>query len=61
MVLAKKDVPARNVRAKESFDLVRVKKQMVEYDESHFLDPMKYNYFLLTNNINNLMKYKIFI
>ncbi len=43
MVLAKNDVPARNARAKEYFDLVQVKKEMVEYDESHFLDPQKYN------------------
>lgn len=43
MVLAKNDVPARNARAKEFFDLVQVKKDMVEYDESHFLDPQKYN------------------
>ncbi len=43
MVLAKKDVPERNARAKEFFDLVDIKKQMVEYDESHFLDPQKYN------------------
>ena len=43
MVLAKNDVPARNARAREFFDLVQVKKEMVEYDESHFLDPQKYN------------------
>jgi pimeloyl-ACP methyl ester carboxylesterase len=43
MVLAKNDVPLRNTRAKEFFDLVQVKKHMVEYDESHFLDPQKYN------------------
>jgi dienelactone hydrolase len=43
MVLAKNDVPLRNARAKEYFDLVKVKKEMVEYDESHFLDPQKYN------------------
>lgn len=43
MVLAKNDVPLRNARAKEFFDLVQVKKEMVEYDESHFLDPQKYN------------------
>ncbi|KPL16303.1 MAG: hypothetical protein AMS26_05115 [Bacteroides sp. SM23_62] len=43
MELAKNDVPLRNARAKEFFDLVKVKKEMVEYDESHFLDPQKYN------------------
>jgi dienelactone hydrolase len=43
MVLAKHDLPPRNARAKEFFDLVQVKKKMVEYDESHFLDPRQYN------------------
>jgi pimeloyl-ACP methyl ester carboxylesterase len=43
MVLAKNDVPLRNARAKEFFDLVQVKKEVVEYNESHFLDPQKYN------------------
>ena len=43
MVLAKNDVPLRNARAKEFFDLVQVKKEIVEYNESHFLDPQKYN------------------
>jgi pimeloyl-ACP methyl ester carboxylesterase len=43
MVLAEKDVPLRNARAKEFYDLVDVTKGMVEYDESHFLDPKKYN------------------
>lgn len=43
MVLAKNDVPLRNARAKEFYDMVQVKKEMVEYDESHFLDPQKYN------------------
>ncbi len=43
MVLAKKDVPLRNARAREFFDLLQVKKELVEYDESHFLDPMQYH------------------
>jgi dienelactone hydrolase len=43
VVLAKKDKPERNARAKELFELAPVKKKMVEYDEGHFLDPQKYN------------------
>jgi len=43
MVIAKKDIPLRNARAKELYDLAPVPKKMVEYDESHFLDPQKYN------------------
>jgi pimeloyl-ACP methyl ester carboxylesterase len=43
MVLAKKDEPLRNARAREFFDLLKVKKELVEYDESHFLDPSKYH------------------
>ena len=43
MVLAKQDDPLRNARARALFDRVAVKKELVEYDESHFLDPNKYN------------------
>jgi dienelactone hydrolase len=43
IVLAKKDEPLRNARAREFYDMVSVKKGIVEYDESHFLDPKKYN------------------
>lgn len=43
MVLAEHDVPSRNARAEAFFDLVQVKKKMVRYDASHFLDPQQYN------------------
>ena len=43
MVIAKKDSPDRNARAKALFDLAPVSKKMIEYDESHFLDPQKYH------------------
>lgn len=43
LVLAKNDVPLRIARAKEFFEIVQVKKDMVEYNESHFLNPQKYN------------------
>ena len=43
MLIAKKDIELRNTRARELFELAPVKKKLVEYDESHFLDPQKYN------------------
>ncbi len=43
MVLAKNDIPYRNARAKALYDMAPVKKEMIEYDEGHFLDPQKYN------------------
>ena len=43
MVIAKKDSPSRNSRARELFEMAPVKKKLVEYDEGHFLDPQKYN------------------
>ncbi len=43
MVLAEKDEPLRNARAREFYNVAKVKKELVEYDESHFLDPKKYN------------------
>jgi len=43
MVLAKKDIPLRNARAKELFELAPVQKKLIEYDEGHYLDPEKYN------------------
>ena len=43
MVLAKKDIPLRNERAKALFELAPVQKKLIEYDEGHYLDPEKYN------------------
>ena len=43
MVLAGKDSPERNARDREHFKLLTVKKQLVEYEEGHFLEPQKYN------------------
>lgn len=43
MVLAKKDIPLRNARAKELYELAPVQKEMIEYNESHYLDPGKYH------------------
>lgn len=43
MVIAKKDIPLRNARAKELFELAPIDKKLIEYDEEHFLDPQKYN------------------
>ena len=43
MVLAKKDITLRNSRAKELFKLAPVQKELIEYDEGHYLDPEKYN------------------
>jgi dienelactone hydrolase len=54
VVLAKKDQPERNARAKELFELAPVKKKLVEYDEGHFLDPQKYNKDILEWLRNNL-------
>ncbi len=43
MILAKKDMKLRNLRAKELFKLAPVQKKIIEYDEGHYLDPEKYN------------------
>lgn len=43
MVIATNDIPVRNARAKALYELAPVKKEMIEYNESHFLDPEKYH------------------
>ena len=43
IVIAAKDSPVRNARAKALFELVHGEKKMIEYDEGHFLAPKKYN------------------
>jgi cephalosporin-C deacetylase-like acetyl esterase len=43
MVIAEKDMALRNKRAKELFELAPVNKKLIKYNESHFLNPQKYN------------------
>ena len=43
MVIAKRDSPVRNDRARALFKLVTGQKKVLEYDEGHFLPPQKYN------------------
>ncbi len=43
VVIAKKDNPVRNEIAESLFREAPVKKELIKYDEGHFLDPKKYN------------------
>ena len=43
MVIAKRDIELRNTRSKELFKLAPVPKKLIEYDQSHYLDPNIYN------------------
>lgn len=43
VVIAKKDKELRNARSKALYKTAPVKKQWVEYDQSHYLDPKIYN------------------
>ena len=42
MVIAKKDNQKRNARAKELFEMIPVKKKLIEYDQPHYLKPDVY-------------------
>ncbi|MEQ6120437.1 alpha/beta fold hydrolase [Reichenbachiella sp. MALMAid0571] len=42
MVIAKKDSPKRNARAKQLFEMITIKKKWIEYDQSHYLNPEIY-------------------
>jgi dienelactone hydrolase len=43
MVIAKNDIPLRNARARALYEMAPVTKEMIEYNESHYLDPEKYH------------------
>ena len=43
VVIAKKDNTVRNEIAESLFKMAPVKKELIKYDEGHFLDPKKYN------------------
>jgi dienelactone hydrolase len=56
VIIARRDVPKRNERARALFELAPGHKKLIEYDEEHFLPPEKYNRDILDWLDQNLQK-----